>query len=73
MKKLWNAIKTWASVNSKAIAAAVGSLVTFVCVNITGHDLDPAAKATILLVVSFAITWLFPANKVKEPKVGPQA
>lgn len=62
MRNLWTKLKTWASGNSKAIGAAVGSVASYVFLQITGKDLDPAAVAVIVMVVAAAVTWLFPAN-----------
>lgn len=72
MKNVWNRIKTWARANSKAIGAAVGSLASFLVINLTGHDLDPASKSLIIFVATAAVTWLFPANK-ETSKVGSQS
>jgi hypothetical protein len=66
IQKLWASVKAWASQNSKAIGSAVGALASFVFVNLTGHDIDAAAKGVIILVVTAAVTWLFPPNTAKE-------
>jgi len=48
--------------NSKAIAAAVGSLAAFLAMKVGGFDVGPDFEMAVVTVVAAVITWFAPAN-----------